>query len=128
MGVVAFVEFRTITRLQALDPAAPRTLGVNQLGFAAVLIIYAGYKLMFPGAGLSDEIKDAAAADPDMAKTLASLSETINFGIYAGVIVFALVFQVGCAIYHFTRTRVLRRYLDRTPAWILQLHSAGLMN
>ncbi|HZZ44149.1 MAG TPA: hypothetical protein VFE58_14525 [Tepidisphaeraceae bacterium] len=128
MGVIAFVEFRSIARLRQLDPDAPHALGRNQLVFATVLILYAAYNLLFPGAGLSAEIKDAAGADPELASTLAGVSDMVNHILYAGVIAFALVFQGGCAIYHYTRTRYLKQYLQETPEWIRKLHSAGLMN
>jgi hypothetical protein len=128
MGVVAFIEFRAIKRLNALDPTAPRTLGLNQVGFATVLILYAAYKLLTPGDQMiSADAMEVAAADPQLAASLKSLSATVNLVLYCGVIAFAVIFQGGCALYHFTRTPILKRYVGSTAPWLLQLHSAGLM-
>lgn len=128
MGVVAGVEFYGIRRLKNLDPAAPRLLALNQLGFATVLILYGAYNLLFPGPGISAEVQQVAGADPEMAAMLTNLGTVINRAVYFGVIAFALVFQGGCALYHFTRTPVLRRYLDSTAPWLLQLHATGVMS
>ena len=40
MGIVAWNEFRGRALLRAFDPAGPRLLGKNQLGFLAVIVGY----------------------------------------------------------------------------------------
>lgn len=92
-----------------------------------MLIGYAGYKLLFPSSGISAEAMEVAAADPQLARQLKEFSDLFNLIVYCGVIAFAVIFQGGCALYHFTRTAILKRYLESTAPWLLQLHSAGLM-
>jgi hypothetical protein len=127
MGVIAFVEFRAIRQLRELDPAASRTLALNQFAFAAVLILYAAYNLISPGQGVSAEVREVVAADPQLGEMLAGFTSLVNRILYLGVIAFAVLFQGGCGIYHLTRVPLVRRYRDSTPPWVLQLHAAGLM-
>jgi hypothetical protein len=47
--------------------------------------------------------------------------------LYGGVIAVGLFAEGGCAVYHFTRTSHLRRFVHETPGWVLQLHSVGLL-
>lgn len=129
MGVVAWVEFSMIKRLKKLDPAAPWMLCLNQLGFAGVLILYALYNLMFPDHSSATEIQQAiGGADPQMAAAFTGIEHWVHLGLYLGVIAFAVVFQGGCAVYHYACSAKLKRYVGETAPWILQLHEAGLMN
>lgn len=130
MSAVAFVEFRALARLRALDSAAPGTLALNQLALAAVLILYALYSLFL--APPSESLRDAIASNPELAQTdivksIDSITRLLTVCVYGGVIVVALIFQGGCALYHFRKTPHLRRYVENSPPWILQLHAAGLM-
>ena len=127
MAGVALVEFRAIQQLRNVDPRAPRRLAINQLAFGGILILYAVCHLLVPGPALSTDVQELAAASPELAASLASVSSMIRRATYFGVIAFAVIFQGGAAMYHFSRTPLLRRYAETLTPWLRQLHSAGLM-
>lgn len=128
MGLVAAVELRNAGRLRLLQPQAARTLGLNQLALAAMLILYASWciyaELTGPGAYASIKAADAQVAT--MLGPIEELTRLIVLAVYAGVIAVALLAQGGLAVFYFSRVKHIRAYLTQTPDWILQMQRAGV--
>jgi hypothetical protein len=128
MSAVAIIELRAGNKLRRLNPAAAKTLGFNQLAFAAVLIVYAITRLIAAYHAPSP-YQAYKSADPAMAKMLnpiEDLSRLVNVGIYAAMIGIACVAQGGLALYYFSRAKHLHRYVHTTPQWILTMQRAGV--
>jgi hypothetical protein len=124
LGAVAFVELKTIPKLKQLDPAAPKTLGYNQLALAAILILYAIWNLISP-VKLSDEL---SAASPQIRSIMGdpqSLLNLVNNLVYFALIAIAIFAQGSMALFYFRRTKIVTDYLAQTPPWIIQMQQAG---
>jgi hypothetical protein len=128
LGVIGFVEVRSAAQLKRLKVEATRTLAFNQLVLAALLIVYAAWRLYVtsqPGA-LSAEM---GVNDPDVASMLGSvedLTHVITRVLYGGLIAYAVCAPGGLAWYYFSRAKHLKAYLAQTPAWILTLQEQGV--
>lgn len=128
MCIIAFVEFRGVRSLRALDPAAPRRLGSNQLAFAGLLITYALWSIYSSITG-PDPYATYVGQAPELDEVLDSIREitrNVTMVAYIGLIIVAVVAQGGTALYHFSRARHLRAYIQQTPQWIRQLQQAGV--
>lgn len=128
MCVIAFIEFRGVKKLSALDPAAPRLLGFNQLAFAGLLIAYALWSIYATVTGpdpYAAYVGQAPELD-DMLGPIRELTTQVTLAAYIGLIIVATVVQGGTAWYHFSRARHLRAYVQQTPQWIMQLQRAGV--
>jgi protein-S-isoprenylcysteine O-methyltransferase Ste14 len=124
LGVVAFVELRTIPRLKQLDPKSPQTLGYNQLALAGILICYAVWNLLFPS-GMSQDIINSAPELQSAGFDLGTMESQINHLIYFALIIVALGAQGSLALFYFRRTKIIQSYLANTPAWIVEMQRAG---
>lgn len=127
LAVVAYHEFKGRRLLKALDPDAPRLLGLNQLGFAGLIIAYSGFQIVttLTGAG---PYAEAIAAEPMLADTLGPIEDVLTWAslaVYATLMVGTILFQGGTAWYYFSRARHLRDYLEQTPRWVNDLIRAG---
>ena len=129
LGAVAYVELRNAARLKRLQADAARTLGFNQLALAGILIVYAVWQLHAasrPGGAAAA----AGISDPDIAQMLNSvqgqslINSAVN-AIYGALILIAVFAQGSMALYYFTRVRMIRAYVAKTPAWIIKLQEAG---
>ena len=128
MGTIAWIELRSAGGLRRLDPHAARTLGLNQLALAALLILYALWRIyaVSTGAGSYEAIK---ASDPQMAHMLQpieDLTHVVSLALYAVLILIAIFAQGGLALFYFTRVKHIETYLSRTPAWIVKLQQTGI--
>jgi hypothetical protein len=127
MGVVAWVELRSAGRLRRLEPAAIRTLTLNQLGLGLLLVLYSLYHILtalLGGPGSSA----LASGDPELARMMQpieNLTRMIELAVYAGLILAALAAQGGLALYYSSRTRHLLAYLQQTPGWVVDLQKTG---
>ena len=128
LAAVAYHEFKGRRMLKALDPAAPRLLGCNQLAFAALIIAYSVWQIVRVLTG-DGHYAQAIAAEPMLADALGPVEHlytSISLAIYAMLIVGTILFQGGIAWYYFSRAKHLRAYVGQTPAWLTDLlrHSA----
>ncbi len=121
MAVVARNEFRGRALLRSFDPAGPRLLGQNQLGFMTLIILYccwSMYRTLYgPGlqlGGLEQVLGDAE-----------ELVTTLTLVVYGGVIVATLLLQGLNSRYYWTRVRILEEYLHDTPAWVVELQRSA---
>jgi hypothetical protein len=128
MSAIAIIELRAGKNLRRLNPQAARTLGFNQLAFAAVLILYAVTRLIaaFHAPSPYQAYKSADPAMATMLNPIEDLSRLVTVGIYIAMIGIACFAQGGLALYYFTRAKHLHRYLAATPAWILTMQRAGV--
>lgn len=123
LSAVAFHEFKGRRMLRELIPAAPRLLGINQLAFATLLIVYSIWNI-YLALTQPSPYAEVIATQPEITGTLGSIDELYKFGslaVYGCLLVLAIIFQGGMAVYYFTRSQHLRTYLDQTPGWILEL-------
>jgi hypothetical protein len=128
MLAVAFVELRGADAIRRLDHRAARTLGMNQLALACLLILYSFWSIytVSTGPGPYESIK---AQDAEMARMLQpfeSLTKTVSLAVYAILILFAIFFQGGMALYYFSRVKHIHDYASKTPPWIIKLQQAGM--
>lgn len=128
MLAVAFVELRSVDALRRLDPRAARTLGMNQLALAALLILYSFWRIYTvstrPGPYESIKAQDAMMAR--MLQPIEGLTKTISLAVYALLILIALFAQGGMALYYFSRVKHIQAYASKTPPWIVKLQQAGM--
>ncbi len=127
LAIVSYNEFNGGKRLQLLDRNASRTLGHNQIGFCATLVIYGVWCLYSTLTG-PNPYQDALAAGGQAAPLLDSigdLHQTINLAVYGSLIILSLIFQGGTAWYYYSRRKYVLAYLNDTPAWVVQLHQAS---
>lgn len=125
MGLIAWNELSGAKLLRCADPRAPRVLGHNQLAFMALLIGYGAWGMY---KGLTTPMDPALAQVPQAGAAFSSLAELqtmIVVGIYGSVIAGSVLFQGSMALYYFTRARHVRKYRERTPAWIIELQKAA---
>lgn len=127
MGVIAFVELRAAGELRRLRPDAARTLGLNQIALAGLLVCYAVWRIYLElnGAGDYAEIVAADAQLAEMLKPVESLTRLFTLALNGGIIAFALFAQGGMALYYFSRAKHVRAYIEQTPAWVITVQQAG---
>lgn len=127
MGVIAFVELRAAAELRQMRPDAARTLGLNQMALAVLLVCYAAWRIYLEmnGAGEYAEIVAADVQLAEMLKPVQSLTRLFALALNSGIIAFAVFAQGGMALYYFSRAKHVRAYLQQTPAWVLAVQQAG---
>jgi hypothetical protein len=129
LGAIAFVELRSAAQLKRLKMEAIRTLSINQLVLAALIILYAIWRLYVtskPGY-FSSSIPELN--DPQFAPMMGSvnnLAQTASRALYGGLIAIAIFAQGGLAWYYHTRGKRLKAYLAHTPEWIITLQREGM--
>ncbi len=126
MALVAYNEFRGRRHLLQFDEAAPTFLGWNQVGFLALIVFYCLWMLLV---GLTGEgpFTTELKAKPELSAVFDSPGQFDQYyrwmlmAIYGTAIVLATLFQGGNAIYYFTRRKHVTAYVQKTPAWVLDL-------
>jgi hypothetical protein len=128
MIAVAWIELRAAGGLRRLDPLAARTLGMNQLGLATLLILYALWRIytVSTGAGPYDAIKANDAQIAHMLQPIEDLTRIVSLALYGALIFVAVFAQGGLALYYFSRAKHIEAYVSRTPPWIIKLQQSGI--
>lgn len=126
MGIVAWIEITGSARLRRFDTKAPRRLGFNQLGFAALLVAYAVWQLVagLTGPSRYAEYMDYGSEVAGMLGPIEDITRVITIVVYVSVIVFALLVPGLTARYYFTRAKHIYKYLKHTPDWVVQMQRA----
>ena len=129
MAVVAAVELHSAKRLRRLQPQAARTLGLNQLALAAMLILYALWSIHgeLTGEGAYASLKASDAQLAAMLGPIEDLTRMVVLAVYGAVIAVAVLAQGGLAVFYFSRVKHIKAYLTHTPDWILQMQRAGVL-
>lgn len=117
MAVVARNEFKGRGLIRRIDPAGPRLLGRNQLGFMGLIIAYCLWSMYGAYAHPDPQIQQQL----DLVGISADTVRQFTLLVYVGVIALTLVFQGLNARYYFARVRRIEAYLRRTPEWIVEL-------
>ena len=120
----AVFEFRGGAALRRLDPAAPRRLALNQAVFTGFIAGYCVWSAVSIWFGPSP-YEAAVAANPEIGELLEPIADVIRqitVAAYGIVLFVGLIYQACMIRYYLTRRRHLQRYLDDTPAWVLELH------
>jgi hypothetical protein len=126
LGVVTFNELRGAAQLRRFEPAGARLLGYNQLGLAALLVLYAGYMLVYTLYHPLLESAGQSTGDAQMDAMLGDFSRTAGLVLYGGVALFGLIGPGLTALYYFTRAKLVRTMVAQTPPWVIEaLRAAG---
>ncbi len=128
MLAVAWIELRGATALRRLEPQAARTLGMNQLALAALLILYSFWRIytVSTGPGPYESIKAQDAQMARMLQPIESLTRVVSLAVYVLLILIAIFAQGGLALYYFSRVKHIEAYVSKTPPWIIKLQQAGM--
>jgi len=125
MVIVAYVEFKGITRIRQLDPTAAKTLAYNQLALSAVLIIYALWSLhSIPTmASVSGQLgENADLIDSGQVDSWLRMGWFLLYGTVIAVAVFG---QGGTALYYLSREKHIRQYVQTTAPWVVEMQRSG---
>ena len=114
LAVIGSVEFRGHQRLLRAEPAACRTLALNQLAFLALITVYCVAQMLTFSASADLPTEYRQLLDAQMMQNLPKLV----CGFYALVIVGSLAFQGGLALYYHTRRRRVEAFVRETPDWV----------
>jgi hypothetical protein len=102
-------------------------LGWNQLALAGLLILYALWSIY--GTLTTDNtwemIESAGPEVREMLRPMADLMRQLMVVVYGCLIVVAIGYQGGLALYDFSRVKHIRAFLEKTPTWILQIKRSG---
>lgn len=124
--VIGVVEYKGGRRMRQADPTAARILGINQLAFMGLIILYCLVQMLSfsPSAALSAEVRSQLADLPNLQASVSDidhLAMLVTYGFYGLVIVASVLSQGGLAVYYFTRRSPLEAYNRQTPPWIRRL-------
>ncbi len=120
MAIVARNEFRGRGLLRRFDAQGPQLLGRNQVGFMTLIIGYCVWSIY---GTLTNPIPQLEELEAVLGAT-EDLITNFMVAVYAVVIVLTLLFQGLNARYYFARIKLVQRYLEETPAWIIDLQRA----
>jgi hypothetical protein len=126
MCAIAFIEIEGAKRIRRLDPTVAKRLAYNQLALAAVLICYSLWSLhQASTGGLSAELKAHEQELGAMGKEADDIVKLAYRILYFTLIAVAIFAQGGMALYYFSREKYIRRYVEQTPSWILEMQRNG---
>ncbi len=114
LTVIGVVEFRAHRALLRIDPAACRTLALNQLAFFALIAVYCLWQMIT--FSINDLPADYRQPITDVYGR-GSLPMLVN-GFYLLVIVLSLAYCGGLALYYYTRRRHVEAFVRETPDWV----------
>jgi hypothetical protein len=129
LTVIGIIEIIWAGRLGRLDATAVRTLTINQLCLAALILLYALWNLH---AEISHPASDLPELSPSDAQVLGQmdssamgLTHEVMLLLYGSMIAAAAA-EAGMAAYYHSRGAYLQRYLADTPPWIISMQKSGV--
>lgn len=123
LGWVARNELVGRRRILDLEPSGLELLWRNQVGFMALIIAYCLWS-MYRTVAFPDP--QLAALDEVLGDEGGELVRSLSLTVYALVIGLTVLFQGLNARYYHVRVGRMRRYLEETPPWVVQVQqSAG---
>jgi hypothetical protein len=129
LTVIGIVEIIWAGRLGRLDPTAVRTLTINQLCLAALILLYAVWNLHAEIANPASDLPDLSPSDAqalgEMDSSAMSLTHEVMVLLYGSMIAAAAA-EAGMAAYYHSRGALLQRYLADTPPWIVTMQKSGI--
>lgn len=125
MVIIAYVEFKGVTRIRQLDHTVAKTLAYNQLALSAVLIIYALWSLHSIPTMSSVSGELGQSADLIDSSEVDSWLRMGWFLLYGTVIAVAVFGQGGTALYYFSREKHIRQYVQTAAPWVVEMQRSG---
>lgn len=121
LAAIAAIELRAARRLRTFDVTAARQLGCNQLGLIGVVTVYAVWSLVatLTGPGPYDEHLAAGGPLADTLGPIDRLTTTVTVCFYVLLVIAAAMMQGGLSAYYFTRSTLVKDYVQRTPEWVV---------
>lgn len=123
LAIVAYFEIRGSRALKRFDPGAPRQLGFNQIALCIIVVLYAGWQIFgaISGPGRYAQYANQPQQVTNMLESISNLERVVMVAVYGLLIVGTLIAQGIGAIYHFTRARHVRAFLQNTPRWTIEV-------
>jgi hypothetical protein len=133
LAVIAGNELRGAGMLKKIDARGARVLGWNQIALGVVIVVYAGWSFysaskdpalnaLLGGSGGGSEL----ISDPQMKDTIVELTKTLSYAFYGLIAAVGVIVPGLTAWYYFSRGRVVRAVIEKTPAWVLDaIRAAG---
>ncbi len=127
LGFFAWNELRGGARIRRFDPTGARILGWNQIGLGIAIVIYAAWSLVSSLGTLSSlTAQIGTTGDPSMDAMVSNISTMVTYCLYGGLIVVGVIVPGLTAWYYFSRERIIRSFVERTPVWVVDtLRAAG---
>ncbi len=120
LGAVAFNELRGGLMVRRFEPRGARALGYNQFFLGAVIVSYASWSLY---AALRQPLLASAGGstgDPKLDEMVRSLTALVTYGLYGSLFVIGIVVPSLTAWYYFSRERLVRAMIEKTPHWVIE--------
>lgn len=130
LTAIGIVEILAAGGVSRLNLKAVRTLTINQLCLALLIVLYAVWNLHAqstqPAASAFPDLSTSEVQDlGEMGASAMDISHELMMLLYGSLIV-AAIGEAGMAAYYHSRGRHLQRYLAETPAWILAMQKSGI--
>jgi len=129
LTAIGIIEFVHAGRLSRLDEKSIRVLTINQICLAALILLYALWKLYGEISSPSSDYPDLSAADAQVAGQVTGLANGLTHTIYLLVyssLIFAAAAEAAIALYYHSRGAHLQRFLAETPPWIIEMQKSGI--
>lgn len=111
--------------LRELDPLSCTRLARNQIALGISLVAYACVHLA-RGPGTIAALNSGELAQmPELAAAAEGVARLAHYGIYAGLVLGAIVVQGSQSFFYAGVGRALRRVYARHPMWVLRIHQAA---
>jgi hypothetical protein len=117
--VSGIVEIRAGREVGRFREAASRILAINQCVLGLVLCSYAVYKLQ--GDSVAELVGQVKSGDAQIDATIEELGTLVQRALYGTLAVLGIVIPGLTALYYFTRGAIIRRFVERTPSWAVEL-------
>ncbi|MBL4591691.1 MAG: hypothetical protein JKY96_06995 [Phycisphaerales bacterium] len=132
LGAIGTRELTLRRRLHQFEPRTTTKLALNQVMFGVLLSTYAIIKMVQSATGegmitpeiLNDPTIQSAQGVADMLPKIDTFLRIATIGMYALMVVIAVVVQGGSALYYIIRGPALARFISKTPPWVIELHHA----
>jgi hypothetical protein len=120
LAAIAWNELRGGAMLRRLDPRGATRLGYNQIILGVLIVAYAAWSLFSSLGGDTLASLGGSTGDPQVDAMVADLSRTVAYALYATIALAGVLVPGLTAWYYFSRARIIRDVVARTPAWVLE--------
>lgn len=123
-ATIELVQRRALSRLEV---RAPRFLAMNQLFIGAIVVGWCVYRYLTVDAG---EFTSAAGGTEELGVDLGEIAELavgLTKWAYVAIGGVTALFQALMWLYYNSKQRVVQECAQRTPDWVLDLKSRGLL-